>query len=73
VLSDQSQKILMTVKEDGTVAPRIVRLGPLIDGLRVVRSGLAESDVIIIDGLVRARPGAKVTAQPGKIEPAPER
>ncbi len=59
----------MTVKDDGTVEPRVVRPGPIVDGLRVIRDGLGPKDRIIINGLVRARPGAKVTPQPGQIEP----
>ena len=38
-------------------------------GLRVIRTGLAPSDRIVIDGLQRARPGQKVTPEEGKIEP----
>lgn len=68
ILSDQSQKIVMVVKDDGVVEPRVIRPGPLIDGLRVVREGLTGDDTIIIDGLLRARPGAKVAPTPGKIE-----
>ena len=67
ILTDQSRKIVMTVKPDGTVEPRVIRPGPSYQGLRIVRSGLGAGDTIIIDGLVRARPGAKVTPQPGKI------
>ncbi len=67
VLTDQSRRMVLTVAADGTVEPKVVRPGPMIDGLRVVRSGLAEGDRIIIDGLMRARPGAKVTPQPGTI------
>jgi len=70
LVTDQSRKIVMTVKDDGTVEPRVVRPGPIVDGLRVIRDGLGPKDIIIINGLVRARPGAKVTPQPGKIEPA---
>lgn len=69
VVSDQASKIVMTVKEDGTVVPKPVRLGPIENGLRVVRAGLDPNDRVIITGIVRARPGAKVTPQPGKIEP----
>jgi RND family efflux transporter MFP subunit len=68
ILTDQSRKIVMTVTADGTVAPRPVTLGPLVDGLRAVRGGLTGEEQIIINGLMRARPGAKVTPQPGKIE-----
>ena len=69
VVSDQSRKLLMAVADDGTVTPKLVTLGPLEDGLRVIRSGIAPTDRIVIDGLMRVRPGAKVTPQPGKIVP----
>jgi RND family efflux transporter MFP subunit len=68
VVTDQSRKIVMTVRDDGTVEPKVVRTGPTYDNLRIIRSGLAATDRIVIDGLVRARPGAKVTPQPGKID-----
>ncbi|MDO8607585.1 MAG: efflux RND transporter periplasmic adaptor subunit [Phaeospirillum sp.] len=67
IVTDQSRKLVMTVK-DGAVAPKVVKLGPIQDGLRVIKSGLAPEDQVVINGLMRARPGAKVTAQPGKIE-----
>jgi RND family efflux transporter MFP subunit len=71
VVTDQSRKVVMTVKDDGTVEPKVVRPGPMTDdGLRIIRSGLAATDRVIINGLVRARPGTKVTPQPGKIETA---
>ena len=71
VVTDQSSKLVLTVAEDGTVVPKPVRLGPVIDGLRVIRSGLDAKDRVVIDGLVRARPGSKVTPQPGEIKPSP--
>lgn len=72
IVTDQSRKIVMAVKEDGTVEPRLVQLGPKIDGLRVIRSGLSETDTIVINGLMQARPGAKVSPQKGTIEPHPQ-
>ncbi|MGE5505030.1 MAG: efflux RND transporter periplasmic adaptor subunit [Actinomycetota bacterium] len=69
VLTDQSERMVMTVGPDGTVIPKRVEPGPVVDGLRVIRSGLAPDDKVVIDGLMRARPGAKVTAQAGRIEP----
>jgi multidrug efflux system membrane fusion protein len=71
VLADQAGRMVLTVDADGTVAPRQVRLGPLTDGLRVVRSGLAPEDRVIIGGLHRARPGMRVTAEQGRIGPSP--
>jgi membrane fusion protein, multidrug efflux system len=68
VASDQSRKIVFVVADDGTVGTKLVELGPMVDGLRVIRTGLASTDRIVIDGLQRARPGQKVTAQDGKIE-----
>jgi len=68
IASDQANKIVFTVAEDGTVGTKRVELGPIIDGLRVVRSGLAPTDRIVIDGLPRARPGQKVKAEDGTIK-----
>ena len=70
VLTDQSNKIVMTVTKDGTVVPKRIKPGPLYDGLRIVRSGLSPDDRIIINGLMRARPGQKVTPKKGVIRGA---
>lgn len=67
IASDQSRKIVMTVSSDGSVTTKVITLGPIVDGLRVVRSGLSENDQIIISGLQRARPGQKVKPEVGKI------
>ena len=70
VVTDQSTKLLFTVKEDGTVAPKPVELGAVTDGgLRIVRTGITPDDKVIINGLLRARPGQKVTPQPGEVKP----
>jgi multidrug efflux system membrane fusion protein len=67
VLLDQSQHVVMTVAADGTVVPKPVETGDLRGGLRVIRSGLTPGDRVIIDGIVRAVPGGKVTPQEGTI------
>jgi len=72
IASDQATKLVMVVEEDGTVKPHPVTLGPKVDGLRVIRSGIAAGDKLIISGLTRARPGAKVTPQPGTITAVPD-
>jgi RND family efflux transporter MFP subunit len=72
IASDQANKIVFTVAEDGTVAIKRVELGPIVDGLRVIRSGLAPEDRVVIEGLARARPGQKVKPEDGKIEAKPE-
>ncbi|WP_454622421.1 efflux RND transporter periplasmic adaptor subunit [Bradyrhizobium cenepequi] len=61
IATDQSRKIVFVVKADNTVEARPVVLGPLDDGLRVIREGLKAEDHVIVDGLQRARVGAKVT------------
>lgn len=67
VLPDQTQHVVMTVGPDGTVVPKQVEIGDLQNGLRVIRSGLAPNDRVIIAGIPHATPGAKVTAQNGTI------
>ncbi len=67
VTTDQSRKLVMVVSEDGTVNPQPVTLGPLNNGLRVVKDGLKGDEWIIIKGLQRARPGTKVQAEHGKM------
>ena len=66
IATDQSRKIVFVVKEDNTVEARAVVLGPIDEGLRVVREGLKAEDRVIVDGLQRARVGAKVTPQMAK-------
>ncbi len=61
IATDQSRKVVFTVKDDNTVEMKPVTLGPLDDGLRVIREGLKADDKVIVDGLQRARVGAKVT------------
>ena len=69
IASDQAKKIVFAVGEDGTVMQKTVTLGPLVEGLRVIKSGLRRTDRIVINGIQRARPGQKVTPQEGRIEP----
>jgi len=68
IVSDQSRKILLVVADDGMVSAKQVELGPIVEGLRLVRTGLSKDDRVVIEGLQRARPGQKVTAEEGKIE-----
>jgi RND family efflux transporter MFP subunit len=69
VVTDQSVKLLFTVAPDGTVVPKPVELGQVTDdNLRIIKSGITADDVVIINGLLRARPGGKVTPEEGKIE-----
>ena len=61
--TDQSHKFVFVVGADGKAEYRTVELGPVADGLRVVRSGLKPGEKIVVNGLQRVRPGAPVAAQ----------
>ncbi len=63
ISTDQTNKFVYVVGEDGSVTRRNIRLGPIHQGLRVVREGIAAGDWVIVRGLQRARPGGKVTPQ----------
>jgi multidrug efflux pump subunit AcrA (membrane-fusion protein) len=70
IATDQGRRSVLVVAADGTVAPKPVVLGPLVDGLRVVRSGLAATDRVVINGVQRIQqPGMKVQATAGRIQP----
>jgi multidrug efflux system membrane fusion protein len=69
VQTDQTRKSVLVVGNDGVVAAKPVVLGPVVQGLRIVRSGLAPSDHVVIEGMQGAMPGAKVTAHAGRIAP----
>jgi len=58
--TDLDKRYVYVVGADGTIEYRAVQLGPIIDGLRVVRDGLKPSELIVINGLQRVRPGAHI-------------
>lgn len=72
IVSDQANKIVLTVGADNKVVPKPVTLGAISEGLRVVTGGLTPQDKVIIGGLANpmVRPGATVTPQPGEIKVA---
>src|ERR1700716_2645734 len=70
IASDQSRKIVFVVKDDDTVEARPIVLGPLDEGLRVIREGLKPEDRVIVEGLQRARVGAKVSPHTAAAAPA---
>jgi RND family efflux transporter MFP subunit len=61
--TDQSVKYVLKVGADNKIEYTPVKLGPVIDGLRVVREGLVAGDVIVVKGLQMVRPGMPVTPQ----------
>ncbi|MEO8307114.1 MAG: efflux RND transporter periplasmic adaptor subunit [Pseudomonadota bacterium] len=71
IVTDQTRHVVYVVDTAGTVTQKVVEPGRLIDGLRVVRSGLAPTDRVIISGVQRARPGRKVTVKEGVVTAFP--
>jgi RND family efflux transporter MFP subunit len=67
VVTDAARKVVYVIGKDGTIASRPVTLGPLLDNLRIVRSGIGPADRIVISGIQRVHPGQKAEAKPGRI------
>jgi RND family efflux transporter MFP subunit len=67
--TDQARKLVMVVGKDGTAQAKPVELGPVVQGLRVIRSGLSPQDRVIVSDPELAQPGSKVVAKPGAIAP----
>lgn len=68
IATDQGSKYVLVVADDGTVSRKTVRLGPVANGLRVIRDGVGAGDWTITKGLQRARPGQKVQASRESIK-----
>jgi multidrug efflux pump subunit AcrA (membrane-fusion protein) len=71
ILNDQSLKYVLTVDSDDKVVRRDVELGNLESGMRVIKTGLTAEDRVIINGVQRARPGAKVRPKLYETAPVP--
>jgi RND family efflux transporter MFP subunit len=69
IQTDQARKTLLTVAKDGSVVVKPVQLGPVVDGLRVIRTGLTPADRVVISGTQMAMPGTKVQVRFGRIAP----
>ena len=70
VRTDQARKILLVVGKDNVVGAKPVETGPLVGGLRVIRSGVTKADRVIVQGVQFAMPGAKVNPRVTQIKPA---
>lgn len=70
VVSDQARKIVFVVNADNVIAASPVTLGPIVEGLRLVKSGVTASDNIVIEGLANpaVRPGTKVAPTQGSFK-----
>lgn len=61
--SDQDRRIVYVVDAEGTVSAKPVRPGPRSHGYRVIREGLTGDETVVVNGLMRVRPGVKVKAE----------
>jgi multidrug efflux pump subunit AcrA (membrane-fusion protein) len=68
--SEQARRFVYVVRPDDTVAQKYVTLGALSEGDRVITSGLEPDDRVVVNGLMRVRPGIKVTPQKNDSTPA---
>ena len=70
--TEQVSKYVMVVDDNNVARPKYVTLGQVVEGLRVVASGLEASDRVVVNGLMRVRPGAKVRPEMSTAEAATE-
>jgi multidrug efflux system membrane fusion protein len=61
--TDQTKKFVLVIGQNNTAQFREVTLGTLVDGMRVIKSGVFPGDLVVVDGLQRVRPGMPVTPE----------
>jgi RND family efflux transporter MFP subunit len=71
IASEQVRKYVLVVDPDGTARQKYVTLGPLFDDLRIIRTGITADDRVVVNGMLRARPGQKVNPQEQGTNPPP--
>ncbi len=71
VQTDQTIQVLYVLGADGVVHQQQVDPGPVVGGLRVIKSGLKPTDQVVIDGMTRVKPGDKAKSVTGEIKPRP--
>ena len=69
IVTDQTRRTVFVVGRDGKAAIRNVETGPLVVGLRVVKSGIRPDELVVLDGLARLQPGAPVKTRLTTIQP----
>ena len=69
IASDQGRKYVYVIGADSKAERRPVTLGQLSDGLRIIREGLKPEENVVINGIIRVRPGIVVSAQQGEMAP----
>ncbi|MDR6624402.1 efflux RND transporter periplasmic adaptor subunit [Caulobacter segnis] len=69
VVSDQTRRLVFVVDRQGAAQPRVVETGPMVQGLRVIKAGLAPTDQVVVEGVTSLRPGLAVKAKHAAITP----
>lgn len=69
IITDQTRKLVYVVGKDGKVLPRPVETGPQVEGLRVIKSGLAPTEHVVIEGITTLQPGVAVKQNLVKMKP----
>jgi RND family efflux transporter MFP subunit len=69
VITDQTRRAVFVLGKDNKVEMRNVELGPMVEGLRVIKNGLKPTDKVVLDGLARLQPGAVVAPKAKPIKP----
>lgn len=70
--TDQAEKFVLTVDNEDKIVRKLVTLGPISHGLRIVRSGLTGTERVVLAGQQRARPGAQVAVTVEEVKPGKE-
>ena len=60
IATDQTSRYVLVVGDDGLATRRPIKLGPLVDGMRIVREGISADEWVVVRGQARIRPGMKV-------------
>jgi hypothetical protein len=71
IVTDQERQVVFVVDDRNVAHMKPIEPGPLVSGLRVVKSGLAANDRVVIDGVQRAQGGKAVKVVAGQITPEP--
>ena len=69
IVTDQTRRFVYVIGKDGKTVQRPVETGPLVEGLRVIKTGLAPTEKVVLDGLARLQPGTPVDAKVIPLKP----
>ncbi|MDP4003563.1 efflux RND transporter periplasmic adaptor subunit [Methylobacterium sp. NEAU K] len=70
VAANQDKRIVYLVGPDNVIQQKDVVLGPKVDGYRVIRDGLKGDETVVVNGIARVRPGAKVSPDTIELPPS---